>query len=291
MTADIEALNREFALDGLRFEAGPGGLARCVVQTPACTAEFYLHGAQVTRWRPAGHEDVLWLSPTAVYEDGRAIRGGIPICFPWFGAHPSDASAPAHGLARTREWSLTASERRDDAIEVRLEASFEPWACRLTMAFGHDLRVTLAVRNESATEASFEAALHTYVAVNDVEAVSVEGLEHRPFIDQAGGGIERAGEPEPVTFRGEVDRIYLGGDGRPVAVHDAGRTVTVTGEGSRSTVVWNPGAERARTLADLGEVEWRHLVCVETANVRSDAVTPAPGAQATLTATLRAGRD
>jgi len=289
MAADLDALNRDFSLDGLRFETGPGGLVRGVVSTLACTAEFYLHGAQVTRWRPAGDEDVLWLSPTAVYEDGRAIRGGIPICFPWFGAHPSDAGAPSHGLARTREWALVASERRGDTIEVQLEASIDHWACRLTAAFGHDLSVTLDVRNQSATAASFEAALHTYLAVHDVEAVTVEGLEHLPFIDQTSGGIEGSAEGGPITFRREVDRIYLGGDGRPVTVRDARGTVTVVGEGSRSTVVWNPGVERARALSDLGDVEWRHLACIETANVRSDAVILAPGTRAALTATLQVG--
>jgi len=289
MPADVEAINGDFGLDGLRFEGGPGGLARGLVSTPACTAEFYLHGAQVTRWRPTGGEDVLWLSPSAVYQDGRAIRGGIPICFPWFGPHPSDPGAPSHGFARTREWALVAAELRGDAVEVRLEALLDHWACRLTVAFGHDLRVTLDVRNEADAPASFEAALHTYLAVSDVEAVSVEGLEHQSFIDQVGGGVERGAAGVPLTFRGEVDRVYLGGGDTPVVVRDAERTITVAAEGARSTVVWNPGADRARALADLGEVEWRHMVCVETANVRSDAVSLDPGARGSLTATLRVG--
>ncbi len=284
---DLDALNRDFALDGLRFEAEPGGLVRGVVQAPACDAEFYLHGAQVTRWRPTGHDDVLWLSQTAVYEDSRAIRGGVPICFPWFGAHPSDPGAPSHGLARRREWSLVAAERLDDAIEVTLEARIEPWACRLTASFGSELRVALDVRNESDSTASSEAALHTYFAVADVETVTVEGLERIPFVDQAAGGIERDAEGSPVAFRGEVDRIYLGRDDATVTVRDAGRRIMVTGEGARSTVVWNPGPERARALADLGESEWRRMVCVESADVRSDRVVLAPGESARLGVAVR----
>lgn len=278
---------RAVEIDGLRFEDGPGGLVRGVVATAACEGAFTLHGAQVTRWRPAGHDDVLWLSPNATYEDGRAIRGGIPICFPWFGAHPSDPAKPSHGLTRTHAWSLAAVERRGDAVVVALEARIEEWACRLTASFGAELVTTLTVRNESAAPASFEAALHAYFAISDITEVLVAGLEDAPYLDMAAGNASRAAEGAPIRFSGEVDRLYLGRPDSTVTIEDAARTIELADTNARSTVVWNPGIEKARGLADLGEVEWRRMVCVETANVRGDAVTLVPGETSALSSAVR----
>lgn len=272
----LDELNEAFAIDGaLRFEAGAGGLPRGIVSSSACEGEFYLHGAQVTRWRPGGHCEVLWLSPTANFEAGRAIRGGIPICFPWFGAHPDDRGNPSHGLARIRSWELRSSRRAGDAVEVELETDIEPWNCRLTASFGDVLTVALDVRNAGETAATFEAALHTYLGVTDVEAVSLAGLEDAPFIDMAAGRAHREAEGVPLRPRGEVDRLYPHHAGL-VTVRDESRLIEVHGAGSRSTVVWNPGSERAAQLPDLGE-GWRRMVCVETANVADDHVTLSPG--------------
>lgn len=279
-------LQAAFGLDGaLRFEAGAGGLARGVVDSPACTGEFYLHGAQVTRWRPAGHGEVLWLSPSASFEANRAIRGGIPVCFPWFGPHPDDPSAPSHGLARTRPWELRSTRRAGDAVEVELETLIEPWACRLTATFGEVLTVALEVRNGGDDDASFEAALHTYLAVSDVEAVVLTGLEDAPFIDMAAGRVPRDAEGAPLHLRGEVDRLYPNRSGL-VTVHDQDRLIEIDGVGSRSTVVWNPGPERAAQLADLGD-GWRQMVCVETANVADDRVTLPSGDRWRMSTTIR----
>jgi len=267
----LDGLNDAFGIDGvLRFDAGPGGLTRGVVQSSACEAEFYLHGAQVTRWRPAGHGEVLWLSPTAKFEGGRAIRGGIPVCFPWFGAHPDNGSAPSHGLARIRPWDLRGTRRIGDVVEVDLGTYIAPWECRLTASFGETLTVALEIRNAGDENAAFEAALHTYLAVSDVEAVALSGLERAPFIDMAAGRVRQNAEGAPLHLRGEVDRLYPNRSGL-VTVHDESRLIEVDGGGARSTVVWNPGQERAARLADLGE-GWRQMVCVETANVAGDRV-------------------
>ncbi|MGE3961422.1 MAG: D-hexose-6-phosphate mutarotase [Dehalococcoidia bacterium] len=279
MAAD--ALNEAFAIDGLRFEDGPGGLVRGVISTPACDAEFFLHGAQVTRWRPSGHDDVLWLSPTTRYEVGRAIRGGIPLCFPWFGPHPTDPSAPAHGLARTRAWDVGSVRRWDDAIEVILATRIADWTCTLGATFGRELAVTLSVTNAGSGAATFEAALHSYFAVDAIDRVAVTGLEASTYVDQAAGDVARAASGAPVRFTGEVDRIYDAPDAR-VTIEDGRRIIEVEGGASRSTVVWNPGPVKAAALADIGEAEWRRFVCVETASVREGRVRLEPGASASL---------
>lgn len=287
MTRDaLDELNAAFAIEGvLQLSAGEGGMSRGTVESAACSGEFYLHGAQVTRWRPTGHSDVLWLSPTADFEAGRAIRGGIPICFPWFGAHPDDHTAPSHGLARTREWTLRSTRQTGDTVEVELETLIEPWACRLTASFGDELTVTLDVRNDGDKQASFEVALHTYLQVSDIDAVVITGLEDAPFIDMAAGRAERDAEGAPLRLQGEVDRLYPGRAGL-VTVRDEARLIGIDGDGSRSTVVWNPGAARAAELADLGE-GWRRMVCVETANIGADRLTLGPAETSRISTTIR----
>ncbi|MCB9492436.1 MAG: D-hexose-6-phosphate mutarotase [Dehalococcoidia bacterium] len=287
-TAD--ALNATFAVDGLRFEDGPGGLVRGVISTPACDGEFFLHGAQVTRWRPSGHDDVLWLSPTARYEDGKAIRGGIPICFPWFGAHVTDPGAPSHGLARTRAWELRSAHCDGDTIEVALSADIAPWACVLTASFAAELSVTLSVTNTGVTPAEFEAALHSYFAVEATEHVTIGGLESSGYIDQVAGNALRPASGEPIGFTGEVDRIYDVTSPSLASIEDGRRRIEVEGRNSRSTVVWNPASEKARALADVGENEWRRFVCVETANVRERRVRLGPGEASSVTARVRVPR-
>lgn len=284
-----DELNKTFGIEGaLRFETGEGDLPRGIVESPGCGGEFYLHGAQVTSWRPAGHGEVLWLSPTANFEAGRAIRGGIPVCFPWFGAHPDDRDAPSHGLARIQPWELRGTRRVGDAIEVELETRIEPWSCRLSASFGELLTVALDVHNTGNDDASFESALHTYLAVSDVEAVALAGLEDAPFIDMAAGSVRRDAEGTPLRLRGEVDRLYPGRTGL-VRVRDGARLIEIDGGASRSTVVWNPGPKRAASLADLGE-GWRRMLCVETANVAGDRVTLPPAGTSRTSTTIRAVR-
>lgn len=284
---DVRALTAAFAVDGLRFERGEGGLTRGVIDTPACAGAFYLHGAQVTRWRPAGHDEVLWLSPNATFEDGRAIRGGIPICFPWFGAHPTDPGVPSHGLARTRTWELQDARREGDTVEVRLGTRIERWECRLTASFGDTLTLTLDVQNAGDADATFEAALHSYFTVSDIDAVSISGLEATPFLDLTANRARRAPEGVPIRLDREVDRLYGDVPASVVLCDPARRQVQIEGHGAASIVVWNPGLEKASRLADLGEHEWRRMVCIETASVGDARVALAAGEAHRMTSVIR----
>ena len=283
-------LNAAFAFDGLRFEDGPVGLVRGVIGTPACAGEFFLHGAQVTRWRPSGYDDVLWLSPTARYEDDRAIRGGIPICFPWFGVHPTNPGAPSHGLARTRAWEITSARRDGDTIEVALTTHIAPWECVLRASFGSELDVTLTAINTGDSSTAFEAALHSYFAIEEIQSVSITGLEAASYIDQVAGDAVRRPSGEPIRLAGEVDRIYDVTPPTRASIVDARRRIEVEGHESRSTVVWNPGIEKARALADVGDSEWRRFVCVETASVRDRRVRLGAGESASMSTRVRVVR-
>jgi glucose-6-phosphate 1-epimerase len=276
---------------------GGGGLDRLLVTAPAGSAEIYLHGAQVTGWRPAGGDDVLFLSTRSRFAAGTAIRGGVPICFPWFGPHPTDPSAPSHGFARVLPWRLLgARDAGDDVVvELGLQDSAEtragawphPFRATYRVTVGATLRLELEVTSTGTEPVTFEEALHTYLAVGDVRRIEVTGLEGTGYRDKVAGGALVAGAADPVRLTGETDRVYLGTDATGVVRDPAGgRDVVVGKDGSATTVLWNPWAEAAAAMADLADDEWTGMVCLETANVGDAAVTLAPGATHTMTATL-----
>lgn len=274
---------------------GAGGLDVVRIGGPDATAEVYLHGAHVTAWAPTGGPGVLWMSDASRFTPGSPIRGGVPICFPWFGAHATDASAPPHGFARSRVWELLGADETPGAVAVSLvlrddeTSRRSPWPhpfeAVYTVTVGRTLTLTLEVTNRDEVEVSFEEALHTYLAVDDVRHTEVTGLEGVPFVDRLAGPAEA--EASPVRFTAETDRIYLG-TRAPVTVRGtaSGRDVTISKNGSDATVVWNPWAQKAQAMADFGDAEWTGMVCVETCNVRDAAVHLGPGQSHTMEAVL-----
>lgn len=276
--------------DSVRLETGDGGLLRLGVAHPEHgEAQVYLHGAHVTGWAPPGAAPVLWMSPRTAFAPDAAIRGGVPICFPWFGGGPDGDLSPAHGYARLADWRLTSATESADGVSLTfaLPAEGEPLEATYVVRVGGSLRLELRVRNAGERDVTYEAALHTYLAVSDVRQVEVTGLEGAPYLDRLGGPEPVVAPDEPIRFTGETDRIYLGSDARVEVVDPgAGRRIAVGKDGSSSTVVWNPWTEKAAGMRDVGADAWPGFLCVETANVRSDAVTLAPGQEHTMTAVL-----
>lgn len=279
-------------------EPGAGNLSRVRVAGAHADAEVYLQGAHVTRWEPHGTAPVLFLSSRAIYAPGKAIRGGVPVIFPWFGPRATDPSAPVHGFARSRPWQLVSSAAGPDgvvALELGLnddEASRAVWpfafAVRYRVRVGAALELALEVVNRSPEPFTFEAALHTYLAVGDIHAVAITGLEQTAYIDKVDGMARRRQGAEPLRLTGETDRVFLGTAARCVVDDRAlDRRLVVDKAGSASTVVWNPWSSRAAGLADLEPDDWRRMVCVETANAADDAVTLAAGDRHLMTAVLR----
>jgi glucose-6-phosphate 1-epimerase len=287
----LDDLNARFAVeDALVFEAGEGGLPRAVVRTLACTGEAYLHGAHVTRWRPSGHEDVLWLSPRAEYRAGKAIRGGIPICFPWFAGHkPADRpDAPSHGLVRTAAWRIDATARDGDDTVLTFATDLPPFTLRYTVRFGDALDFALAVTNSSDARAAFEVALHSYFTVGDITRVEVAGLSGADYENTVGGaGTRHTQGTAPLTFAGETDFIYATTSGCTIRDPALSRTIRVDKRGSASTVVWNPWAGKARTMGDFGDDAWPGMLCVEPGNIAPNAVALDPGGSHTTAGRLR----
>lgn len=258
------------------------------IDTAACTARISLRGGHVLAWHPAGHAPVLWLSPGAVFREGKAIRGGIPVCWPWFAEHPQVPALPSHGFARIRDWTVEEAMTVGNAIRLTLalpenhaDAALWPHHSRprLEVTAGNTLGLVLSNTNIDATPIHLTQALHTYFAIGDIEAVHIDGLQGAAFHDKLTDtdGHIQAGS---ITFESEVDRIYRHGAG-PIQIGDPKqqRTIAIRQTGGQSVVVWNPWIEKTKRLGDMGpDDSYRGMVCVETGSVGADAMTLAPGA-------------
>jgi glucose-6-phosphate 1-epimerase len=250
------------------------------IDHPCCTGQVALHGAQVMAWQPAGQtEPVIYLSPDAVFREGKAIRGGIPICWPWFNAHPSDPQQPSHGFARSRFWELGTVTEDENGVTLCLAMLEGAWGAELVIRMGDRLGLALKSTNLGADEIKISGALHTYLQVGDIGSTQVIGLEDAAYLDTVG---ERTLRRQQGTLKidREVDRIYESAGS--LQVIDGSRTIIVEKEGSPSTVVWNPWIEKARALADLPDDDYRHFVCIETAIANEKAVVLKPGESAML---------
>jgi len=283
---------------GVVLGTGRGGLARLSIDTDICAAELYLHGAHLCRWQPRSQpHPVLWMSEASRFETGVPIRGGVPICFPWFGPKAGDPSAPVHGVARISAWNLdSVALDPDGTVVVRLglvcgthASPHVPHDLRLAyeLRLGRDLSMALTVTNPGDAPIVFEEALHTYFAVGDVRQVSVAGLEGAAYLDKVDGATRKTQTDVLITIAGETDRLYLD-TGAAVTLTDPGlgRRIRVEKTGSRSSVVWNPWVAKSRAMADFGDDEWPGMICIETANAADNAVTVPPHASHSMTAAI-----
>ena len=297
---DIAELNRAHARgDALNFETSPLGGPVARLRIGGSEATVALQGAQVLGWRHKGTE-MLWLSPLARLGTGKAMRGGIPVCWPWFGPHPEDAAKPAHGFVRTRDWTVAATAAGRVAASITLATATGPEdrhlfphdaTVRLTVTLGDTLSLALETQNTGTTDIPLTQALHTYFRVPEISTVGIKGLGVRRYIDKLGDESVRHLQVGPITFEREVDRIYLGATQSIVLVGSQaqGRHLVIESEGSASAVVWNPWSDKTVRLGDMGGPNaYRHMVCIETANAGDDLVLLRAGSSShTLTARYR----
>lgn len=295
-TMTLAELNENFAIaDHLEFEERDG-LVRARVHLAAGDTTIYLHGAHVTHWQPAGQEPAIFLSAASDFAPGKAIRGGVPICFPWFGARSDGGAGPSHGFARLVEWDLAfaALMPGEGGDEMRLTFTLGP--SELSRSFGFDdfrvayevivgsaLRLRLTVANAGSGPLRFEEALHAYFAVEDVRETTLTGLESALYRDKTDGMREKSAPDGPLRFTGETDRVFPANHAT-LTIHDPGlqREMTVEKNHSETTIVWNPWSELAAKLPDLADDAWPGFLCVETANTATDAVTLQPGEAHTM---------
>lgn len=296
-SAEIAGLNKRFGIPGIaEIVSGNGSLPKIHITGPAASAEIYLHGAQVASWRPTGSEEAIFLSEHSHWQEGKAIRGGIPVCFPWFRAKADDPKAPAHGFARTRIWSLESLALEGDSVVVALaiasdEASRKWWPYEfravLRVSVGAVLKLEHTVFNTGSIPFSFEEALHTYNRVGDAASLDIRGLDGVAFLDNRDGNREKLQKGD-MRFVAQTDNAYVDTRGAVEIVDRVlRRRIRLEKLGSSTTVVWNPWSDGAATMADLGDDEWRRMACVEASNILGSRVTLAPGEEHTMTATVR----
>ncbi len=286
-----------FAIPGvIAIGPGEGGLTRLTITNAHASAELYLHGGHLTRFCPRGHQPLLWMSSASRFAADAPIRGGIPLCWPWFGAHATRGDLPAHGFARLRAWRLVRTAvdgagRTLVALELASDAgtlALWPHPFRLTLlaTVGRALTLELCIDNPGPEPMRCEEALHTYLAVGDVARVGLAGLQGATYLDKV-RDLARFRQDEPLTIAGEVDRVFLDTTATVLVSDPAGaRQLAVSKQNSHATVVWNPGAAKAAAMSDIGAGEWRTLLCVETANVKDHALTIPPGGQHRTSVTL-----
>ena len=274
---------------GVRFEENADGIVIVDVENSAAQARIALQGAHLMTWTPRGQQPVIWLSSAAKIARGKSIRGGVPVCWPWFGPHATEPAFPAHGFARTVGWELQDVQAPTPAttrLVFSLPAINMPraqWphasAVELRLEIGTTLVCELITENTGDTPIVVGDALHTYFAVGDVRKTQVLGLDGLTYIDKVGAPANRQ-QAGAVTVAGEVDRIYLGSTAACV-IDDAAwqRRIRIDKRGSRTTVVWNPWSEKAAKMGDLGDEGYLGMVCVESANAADDVVTIPPGGE------------
>ena len=290
---NLAELNNRFGIAGhLSFQKGPGGLAMVEISNSKASANLFLQGAHLARWTPRRQQPVIWLSPKTQFSVGKPIRGGVPVCWPWFASHPDGLDFPFHGHARITDWEVAETAELDDGatyLVLRLppsEATRAVWPhatpVEIRLTVGLTLEIELATQNLDSQAVVLGQALHSYFRVGDVRLVKIHGLENCAYIDKLANG-ERKQQNGPLSLDGETDRVYLNSS-QECLIEDPvlSRRIHINKRGSNSTVIWNPWSEKASKTADLGPDSYLNMVCVESANAADDVVTLVPGAKHSL---------
>ena len=264
-------------------------------------AEVAINGAHVMHYQPAGQQPVLWLSDTAIFDKGKAIRGGIPICWPWFGDHPSDSQLPAHGFARNDSFELinaAASERGETELRLRLNNNAfnqsywqDAFQLDVSIRIGQQLTVALTMHNNGSEKRDFSCALHSYFAISSIDDIIIKGLDQTAYFDKL-KGFEASMQVGDIVIDQEVDRVYVPSTST-VSIIDKGlkRTLHIAKSGSRSTVVWNPWINKAAAMEDFDDNGYTTMVCVETANAMTDSISLDSGHSHTISASISIEND
>lgn len=290
-----QQLNMQFGINKqLEFREDASGLVVAEIRNKLANASLCLQGAHLMTWKPGSQSvPVIWLARDAKLAAGKSIRGGVPVCWPWFGPHVSESGFPGHGYARTVPWKVVESGTEpggETRLTLRLVDSERtraqwPHACMLdlTVIVGETLRMEMTTENTGISDFEISEALHTYFQIGDIGAVRVKGLENCEYWDKVGGS-ELKKQVGAIDFSAETDRVYINTASKCV-IEDIKlkRRIHVAKSGSLSAVVWTPWIDKANKMGDMGQPDgWREMVCVETANALENAVKVAAGSRHTM---------
>lgn len=299
----IQQLNAKYGIaNQVEFIEGKGGLPFIKINNGYASALISVYAGQVLSFKPENEpDDLMFVSDAAYYQSGKAIKGGAPVCWPWFGPDPEGLGRPAHGFVRNRLWSVAGTEATtEDEIMVVLnlmdsaetKAIWPPsFDLSLVVTVGDTLSLELITRNNGDRSFAITQALHTYFRIGDIRQVKVLGLENNKYLDKVDAGKEKI-QKGAVTITAEVDRIYTDVK-RELIIDDAalGRQIQITNAGNKTAVVWNPWIDGCKKMADLKEDDYRRFLCVETANAAADIMNVDPGSETRLRANYRIVRN
>jgi D-hexose-6-phosphate mutarotase len=293
----MQTLKERFDIPGLvSIEPGNGGLTKIVITSPLADAEIYLHGAHVTHFQPRGQQPLLWMSKSSNFAPDKPIRGGVPICFPWFGPNISNPTLPAHGFARLRPWQIESITSNGQSLTVSLSLEADSatralwphdFRAQHVVTVGRNLEMNLIIQNLSAGPIRFEEALHTYLTVGDARQISIDGLGGASYIDKVDGAQTKPQTDPQIRFTGETDRVYLNTQSM-CTLNDPvmKRKIEIAKSGSNNTVIWNPWINKSKAMPDFGDEEWPTMTCIETANAGPSPTDLPAGATHTMTARI-----
>ncbi len=284
----LTELNGRYAISNhVQFKEIAEGMIIAEVANQHALANIALQGAHIATFQPRGEEPVIWLSPLAKFAPGKSIRGGVPVCWPWFGAHKTDSKLPGHGYARTVPWELFETKALPDGSTflrfglIESDATRAQWphasTVQLDATVGKSLRVELVTKNTGGSAFELGEALHTYFHISDVANMTIRGLEKCEYLDKV-QDFARCTQKDGIVIDSEVDRVYVNTPATCV-IEDRGlkRAIRIVKQGSHSTVVWNPWTEKAEKMGDFGKDGYRGMVCVESGNAFENIITLQPG--------------
>jgi glucose-6-phosphate 1-epimerase len=286
---DINQLNNTFGIPGrIEFVGGEGGFVFLRVVNDQASAVISLYGAQVLSYVPGKQTvDMLFVGENAYYVDGKAIRGGIPLCWPWFNKRAGYPEHPGHGIARIGFWSVTNIQQIDhNTTQIHLSfnntayfAELWPYSNDLAMVItvSDSLELEIITTNTGNESFTITQAFHNYFRIGDIEKIAINGLSNVDYIDNLDQHRVKR-QFEAVSIHDATERIYSSIDNR-LSIDDfnLNRKITIDSTGTKSVVIWNPWTTISKTMPDLTDNDYRHFICVETGNVGANAVTIEPG--------------
>ena len=293
---NIKQLNADYGIaDKVKFVEGKGSFPLVEINNEHAQATISIYAGQVLSFKPVNQPEVMFLSSQAYYQEGKAIKGGAPICWPWFGPDPEDKGRSSHGFARNSYWQMRdVVSTQDGATKVTMGLVDTPetrkiWDYSFDLAIaitvGSSLTIELITQNTGQQPFKITQALHSYFQIGDINNVAVLGLADKTYIDKVDENKEKT-QTGSVTFTGECDRIYLDVPST-LTIEDSSleRKIEVIATNSKTAIVWNPGADISAKMADLGDKDYQNFVCVETANAANEIIEVAAGEQYKMSAT------
>lgn len=275
--------------NNITIKTHKNGLKYLDIKTPQCKAKIFLHGAQITSFIPNDRPDLLWVSEENTYQPGTSIRGGIPICWPWFGPH-QDSKKPQHGYARNQLWELNSISYDADTLCITMylpntkKLLNQDLNLEIIFKLSTELQIELINRNNSDETIQVTQALHSYFPVSDIKKVKINGLKGAEYFEFGKGPT--SDHEDFVQINNETDRSYQKVNEQQTIL-DESREIIISRINSKSVVLWNPWIEKSKSLSNFSSIDYKKMICLEAANILDDKIILEPNQTHKLILTIK----